>query len=417
MLSLEIRRLVEQREVVQEPVVKRLWAIAVVEVKRIGHAGRAGSLRRISGPQRAAPRKIGARRYPVPVAGGERNDGAVVIPPAHAGFHEDAVQLILAINAGKGRGHASCVEGRRIAESHRQGGPHRVELHVLDVAALSRDYSGCAGGRAEVRHPVAGRVLNRAWRVSGHREGVLEESLRLDWRHRRLGTNAAGSGTTKGLIDVGECRGEGLAAQCGHEWHGAQVDGLVLVAENPADVADLQHDLWRQFPLDGQSELIGPRGFEVWIELGCVARLGGDNTAEVRLGQGGLGCLKRSDEPICAYTESICRIDVTCSVANSVHSGSRASDRLQRACSQERNQDQIHSIQPAVDAAPSTADHGVATAKDLPKDPVTKRGSPGSREVRAKTAVIGIVGVLPAGISNQFIANLWKINLLEMPAG
>ena len=90
-LTLEIRRLVEQREVVEEPVVKRLRAITVVEVKRIGHAGRAGSLRSVSGPERTAPSEIGARRYPVPVAGGKRNDGTVVIPPAHAGFHEYAV--------------------------------------------------------------------------------------------------------------------------------------------------------------------------------------------------------------------------------------------------------------------------------------------------------------------------------------
>src|SRR6266480_724245 len=203
MLTAEIMWLVEQREVVKEPVVKRLRAIAVVEVKRIGHAGRAGSLRSVSGPERTAPSEIGARRYPVPVAGGKRNDGAVVIPPAHACFHEDAVQLILAVNAGKGLGNASLrVERRSIAESHWQGGPHRVELHVLDVAALTRDYGGCACGSADVRHPVAGRVLNCAWRIGGHGEGVLEESLRLDWRHRRLGTNSAGSRATKSLVDV-----------------------------------------------------------------------------------------------------------------------------------------------------------------------------------------------------------------------
>ena len=183
---------------------------------------------------------------------------------------------------------------------------------------------------------------------------------------------SAGRGTTKSLVHVGECRGEGLAAQGGHEWHRAQVDGLILVAENPADVADLQYDLWRQFPLDGQRELIGPRGFEVWIELGCVACLGGDDTAEVRLGQGGLGCLKRSGEPIRAYTESICRVDVPCSRAGSIHSRSGTCDRLQRTRSQQWNENQIHAVQSAVDAAPSTADHGVATAKDLPKDPVIK---------------------------------------------
>jgi len=103
-----------------------------------------------------------------------------------------------------------------------------------------------------------------------------------------------------------------------------------------------------------------------------VARLGGDDTAEVRLGQGGLGCRKRSDEPIRANTEGICRVDVPWSRAGSIHSRSGTRDRLQRARSQERNQDQIHTVQPAVDAAPSTADHGVATAKDLPKDPVIK---------------------------------------------
>src|SRR5213080_4051279 len=95
-LTSEVRRLIEKGQVVKESVVVGLRAVAIAEVKGIGHTEGAIGLRGVARSHRAAPGKVRANRQTMIVLTGQRNDRGVVVAPAKTGFHEEAISLLLA---------------------------------------------------------------------------------------------------------------------------------------------------------------------------------------------------------------------------------------------------------------------------------------------------------------------------------
>ena len=101
-----------------------------------------------------------------------------------------------------------------------------------------------------------------------------------------------------------------------------------------------------------------------------------------------------------ADPESIRWVNLPGSQTLSCHAGSRACNGLQWSGTKQRNQNQIDAIQPAEDAAPPTADDGVALPKYFPEDAVTETWVPCGREVRAESSIERIVRIFVAGVAN-----------------
>src|SRR5215469_14811078 len=198
-----------------------------------------------------------------------------------------------------------------------------------------------------------------------------------------------------------------------HVRHRVDVDGLILVMDEAADVAEFQNHVGAELALDCQVPGVHSVGPEMRIERLPRSRCRSIDAGKIRLRKSRSRCSDWGGGAIDPDAEGISggRVRRT---ASAVSEDLSALYGLNKPGAQQGNENQVHAVQTAIDAAIAGANDGTILAKDAAHEAAgVEVRIPSQSDSRAERAVKRIVGILlmVSRIPNESETDWWIIDL------